>query len=483
VKQDILMSKFRNLSSSVKRVLKEFHIFKSLAESVQEHCACDCVHYVRERKGQLLFEEGDLPELCYIILSGEVTVWESVERQANMPNEEKSQNSFMLTVERPPMTPASPAAHEKCSILASMLVAMDGHGRGSMTTTKPCKRRSTLWDDSIVQLSCIPKAALGPGSMFGEAALLNDLPRNATISCWTDCEFLVIEKHDFDRLLKSEMKKAKDEKMEFLNTFVPGIRTLHTDAAERLLQYFVKEAVPRNHMFISQGDLLDGSFYFVWEGSCETYSKDPSTGVKRHGIFVRGSLFAAFPQGQEASCSTVAISTPCEVLRVKPEAKRHLPEAVIVALREVLDLSMQRRTAESIPLSPMGSAFGLLRPMSTAGFSPQNQAGIPRATTASNSKLPRSRTEKMPRPMSGKMPAAGSRKQVSQRPSTVGTQLTTTCSLPSFAGLFQRVVQEVDYEAFTLDPGETIAMTAKKPRRREQRFKQESGLKSLPSLF
>jgi len=54
------------------------------------------------------------------------------------------------------------------------------------------------------------------------------------------------------------------------------------------------------------------------------------------------------------------------------------------------------------------------------------------------------------------------------------------CSLPSFAGLFQREITEVDYEAFCLEPGETIAITAKKPKRRKQKSMMESS--SLPAL-
>ena len=39
-------------------------------------------------------------------------------------------------------------------------------------------------------------------NFFGEMALVEDLPRNATITSTTDCEILQIEKKNFDMLLR-----------------------------------------------------------------------------------------------------------------------------------------------------------------------------------------------------------------------------------------------------------------------------------------
>ncbi|GAB0174423.1 MAG: hypothetical protein HHAS10_03020 [Candidatus Altimarinota bacterium] len=45
-------------------------------------------------------------------------------------------------------------------------------------------------------------ANLGPGSFFGEIALITDEPRTATVVCLEDCELQVFMKDDFITLLK-----------------------------------------------------------------------------------------------------------------------------------------------------------------------------------------------------------------------------------------------------------------------------------------
>jgi CRP-like cAMP-binding protein len=314
-------------------------------------------------------------------------------------------------------------AKEKCAALSSMLSTLGG----SAYSTQPgasTEEHEWIMDD-VMRASCDPVAALGPGTLFGELALLNDHPRNASISCYKNSEFLVIEKDDFDRLLKSELSRAKEEKLDFLRTHVPGVRSLAAAPSERLLYYFNKETVPKNHSFITQGSMLHGDIYFVWKGSVESYALLPGGGLRRRGILLRGSVFAGLPANTPSTFQVVATSSPCEVLHLRPEFRKQIPDSVMHTIKEHIDSTFARRTVQCSPLEPMSiessRPINFLRPKTKSRF-------------ASRDKHPR-----------------------------------RTCLVTSTHGLFQRVHTEVDHEVFDMTPGETIAMKGQTFKRREGR--------------
>lgn len=276
-------------------------------------------------------------------------------------------------------------------------------------------------DDSVVRTQSEAVAALGSGTLFGELALLNDNPRSATISCYKNSEFLVIEKDDFDRLLKSELNRAKEEKLLFLRTHVPGVRALQpkkedseqareqaSRAAERLLYYFNKEIVPKNHAFIEQGGMLMGDIFFVWQGSVESYTRLPNGGLRRRGILLRGSVFAAVPANEQSTFTVVATSSPCEVLHLRPEFRKQIPEIVMHSIKDSIDQTFARRMKQCSPLEPMSfetSPLTFLKPQKSS-----------------------SRTrERHPR---------------------------RTCLVPSTTDLFQRMHPELDHEACDIPSGD-----------------------------
>jgi CRP-like cAMP-binding protein len=439
VKQDLLRVKVKQLAGSIKRLLREFDLFKELSPHVQDQLA-DIIHYWKAREGTLLFEQGDQPNYCYIILSGEVTIWkkraiaepvrvaqaqdggpeEAVEEPGDMAGNRRNTGLAPSYQKRPPVELASEVAREKCTSLAHMLASAADHG---MSTLSGDAQGRHTEDDAMVRYTCDPVAALGSGTLFGELGLLNDQPRGATSSCWKDCEFLLIEKEDFDRLLKNELNRTKEEKLKFLRTHVPGVRTLQPSIAERLLYYFNKETVPRNHVFIKQGAILQGDIYFVWEGSVESYANLPRGAFLRRGILLRGSIFAAIPLGSPAPFTVVATSSPCEVLHVKPEFRKHIPESVLSSVREIMEQTLVRRNGQCTPLIPVLPDVNKL--------------------------------QSLPRP--------------SSQPTGKDARRRKTCLMPLTQDLFQRVKTDVDFKVFQLTPGETVAMKAQRPKQREKK--------------
>ena len=71
-------------------------------------------------------------------------------------------------------------------------------------------------------------ATLGPGAAFGELALLDDAPRNATVVAETDMELAVLGQRDFARIL--------DEVPGFAHKMLAGVGKRLREADARSVQ-------------------------------------------------------------------------------------------------------------------------------------------------------------------------------------------------------------------------------------------------------
>jgi len=188
-----------------------------------------------------------------------------------------------------------------------------------------------------------PVAALGPGTLFGETSLVNDVPRNATVSCWKNCTFLTLTRFDFDRILKQELIKAHHEKRDFLVTHISALKKLHAAKIESLLYYFKKETYPKNHAFVTQGVNSDQSMYLITSGSVE-FSMQPSPksnrplNAQRLGILMSGGFFGPVSPKvcDREPFNVVVTSSSCEVLRLQMESLRNFPDLLVRCLRDML---------------------------------------------------------------------------------------------------------------------------------------------------
>merc|ERR1712232_1545342 len=288
-------------------------------------------------------------------------------------------------------------------------------------------------DEKSCATTYIPVALLGPGAMFGEVALLNDSARNATVQCKSACEFLVIERDDYDRFLKAEMRRLKENHKSFMLEHIPGMR-LFTDAVHNdCLHYIRNGSFPKNHRFLKQGEFADGAFHIVFNGSVEVLSASPlhsTSGSKRKhrnkerrvGILPRGGVFASAGPDVCEPFSFVAASAPCEVFTIGRGELKRLPEMIAKGLREVADQATLR--LELRQTQPAEGGLGGL------GITPN----------AMNSMVSKS------------SPCLG--RTLPQRPRTTARVL----GLPCFA----------DFEEFHLEPGECLGLLGQKPKLRSK---------------
>ena len=107
---------------------------------------------------------------------------------------------------------------------------------------------------------------LHAGDSFGDLALINDAPRAAAIYCALDCEFLVIEKDDYQRILAALAAREFEERAEFLST-MPIFKTSAPDALQSMVSILAVRKEPPNTVIIKQNDDPD-NFYIVYKGLC-----------------------------------------------------------------------------------------------------------------------------------------------------------------------------------------------------------------------
>eukprot|EP00002_Diphylleia_rotans_P025892 TRINITY_DN5140_c0_g1_i3.p1 TRINITY_DN5140_c0_g1~~TRINITY_DN5140_c0_g1_i3.p1 ORF type:complete len:811 (+),score=210.26 TRINITY_DN5140_c0_g1_i3:183-2615(+) len=115
-------------------------------------------------------------------------------------------------------------------------------------------------------------ATIGRGLGFGELALLNDNPRAATIRTADVSEFLIVEKKDYQRILKLPHEREMQDRLSFLSSFC----TFNLDRARltELCGALSSKKVVANEVIVREASEAD-AVYIVQSGTCSIMKKLP----------------------------------------------------------------------------------------------------------------------------------------------------------------------------------------------------------------
>lgn len=130
-------------------------------------------------------------------------------------------------------------------------------------------------------------AILKTGAYFGEAALIENKSRMASIRCLEDSHFAILSKEDFNRALGAIEKRKYNERIQFLQS-LPFFDKLTKNSVGKLSYQFIDVPTIKGQVLYKEGDPSE-YVYLVKEGLFEvtrtlTFKEDPSEKTKK--IFV-----------------------------------------------------------------------------------------------------------------------------------------------------------------------------------------------------
>ena len=187
-------------------------------------------------------------------------------------------------------------------------------------------------------------AQLGPGKVFGERGLVRKAPRLFTSKATTELALMCLGAGEFKTLLEPAFHTRTEEKLAFIDRYLPGAKQALMTSKERLAYVFSMQFCPRGRRLAHQGRPLD-SLYFVKSGECtvsELRSFSHQTIVK----LGPGSLFGdesvllsrVCPYNIDVSAEGTWLYTVS-----KEDAARFIPEAVLENMRKQCILKVENR--------------------------------------------------------------------------------------------------------------------------------------------
>lgn len=442
--QPSLIKRTTSMSAKATAVLKRIKFFQELEPGVQSKLP-SIVTMEHVTAGTVIFRQDDPPGNCYVLLNGEVGVFvipKSVEEvvdgdedaeafsrksSTRMSMIEKFQEIKLQRLKAEYEAEAERRSSTKAETITEAEEGEDGARNDGEAAPpqedldadaelKVSRRRSSVQPPKVYQTTegfsvwsdiedlGKKQVSLREGTIFGELALINDQLRGASIRCLTDCDLLVIRRSDFDRVLKEEMRRAGDEKLNFLAEHLPGMRDVDVP---RQIQgkgqphpaYYLRRATyRRGHQFFTQGVVAQDAIFVVSKGSVEIRREDQSSpsvattrlrtqarrgrslgmrgyqsqpdnnntakgGPRILGTLMRGSVLGSLPVQAAEPFSLIVSSPSCEVFQAIGPDVLKLPRRLLEVVREYIANStawrlqtyMNHKSDVAVPKAPARS--------------------------------------------------------------------------------------------------------------------------------
>lgn len=258
-------------STKVASLLNGFPFFHDFEDGVVAKLA-DVVEQAKYPAGTLLFRQDDPPGNCYVIVSGSLGVFvkQSTEDEGG-DTPAKSRRSIQVrnlddnesTVARPAFFSSNPLIDQDLDDMVCRRLTVEGFSLYHSASDLGVK-----------------VATIQAGSLTGEIALLQDQPRTATLKCMEDTSFIIIGRMEFESVLKAEMQRVRQQKVDFMLAHLPGLKDVPVMRGRpHPTYYFSKVSMTKGHEFLKQGQVADDAIFVVLRGSVEFRRSETTTNV------------------------------------------------------------------------------------------------------------------------------------------------------------------------------------------------------------
>ncbi len=191
-------------------------------------------------------------------------------------------------------------------------------------------------------------ARLGPGSLFGEMALVSDEPRGASVICEVSADVLELSRENVEKLSAETAQVAgamarftRERMIANLLATNPLFEPFDDAAKKQLLARFTGHEVPRGTIFLEQGNPGTG-LYLLLRGRAEVLKWDGGEYVKIAELGPGDAAGEISLLHEEPATATVRTSTPSTLLFLARELFNPLVEAVPDLLAHFARLAQQR---------------------------------------------------------------------------------------------------------------------------------------------
>jgi CRP-like cAMP-binding protein len=207
--------------------------------------------------------------------------------------------------------------------------------------------RQTRDGEEDVQL-----ATLGPGTLFGEMALLSAEPRSASVVCLTDVDVLELNRDDVTALsnrmpqVAGAMNRFMRERLiNNLLTTNPLFKPFDDSVKKQLLAKFKGHEVPAGTIFLEEGDAGRG-LYIILQGKAEVTKQQKGETV-HIALIGPGDIVGEMSLlGDRPVSATVCTKTPSTLLFLARELFMPLVQAV-PALRDYFTALSENRFTDT----------------------------------------------------------------------------------------------------------------------------------------